>query len=134
LLASDYMHQRNIIHRDLKPENILLDENLTSHYQEVFVADFGLAKTVSEKASEQPQKIPICGTPGYIAPEILNGNYDYSFKSDIFGIGCIMYEVFNGGLSLFEAQSIESILRKNKKCSLEERFQSSILAQYSQNA
>ena len=92
LEALEYMHSKKIIHRDIKPENLLL-RNTKSDY-DVVIADFGLATQYSE-----PDKIKIkrCGTPGFIAPEFLNpkGNEDrniqFTEKSDIYGVGIILY-------------------------------------------
>ena len=89
LLAVDFMHKRNIIHRDLKPENILLSSKESGVF-EIRIADFGLAK----KCLPQEILYNKCGTPTYIAPEIL-GDQGYSFKSDIFSVGSIMFNLLS---------------------------------------
>lgn len=92
LEALEYMHSHKIIHRDIKPENLLL-RNQKNDY-DVVIADFGLA---TQYAYPDQIKIKRCGTPGFIAPEILNpkGNEDkniiFTEKSDIFGVGIILY-------------------------------------------
>ena len=80
-------HQLNIMHRDLKPENIIFrtKENDT----DLVVIDFGLAMEEDSVAI-----IKRCGTPGYIAPEILNhkkGQNFYTKKCDIYSLGIIFY-------------------------------------------
>ena len=68
LLAVNFMHHMNIVHRDLKPENILLASKSDSSF-DVRLADFGLSERL------EPAKLYYlkCGTPSYIAPEILRG-------------------------------------------------------------
>lgn len=60
---------------------------------------------------------PKCGTPGYVAPEILNLNYEnkYTTKVDIFSSGCILYKLLTGK-SIFGGKSFDDILIANKKC------------------
>lgn len=64
-----YLQDYNIIHRDLKPGNFLLSD--TSEYPTIKIADFGLAKTINDNEREMLQTM--CGTPMYMAPEILKG-------------------------------------------------------------
>ncbi|CDW82356.1 serine threonine protein kinase [Stylonychia lemnae] len=110
LTALKSIHHKKIIHRDLKLENILvlknngcLDDNI-----QVEVIDFGLA------CSENNFEL-ICqksGTPGYVAPEILN-KQPASFKSDIFSLGCIFYNLITKRL-LFGGRDTKEIIRKNQ--------------------
>ncbi|MEN3046642.1 MAG: UvrD-helicase domain-containing protein [Candidatus Hydrothermales bacterium] len=102
LLALSYAHSRGFLHRDLKPENILL----TSDY-EPKISDFGLALIFQEKVSGN-----IVGTPLYLAPEGWRGNY--SEKTDIFAVGCMMYECFTG-FPPFQGRTFEEIREKIKK-------------------
>ena len=86
LLAIEYLHNRNIIHRDIKLSNVLLSDKM-----EVKLCDFGLAignNSITNKT--------ICGTPNYIAPEILNykNNTNYSFEIDIWSFGIILYSLY----------------------------------------
>ncbi|KNC56230.1 plk/plk-unclassified protein kinase [Thecamonas trahens ATCC 50062] len=89
LEATEYMHARNIIHRDLKLGNLFIDDKL-----QVKVGDFGLATSVEHKGE---RKKTICGTPNYIAPEILDSrNNGHSFEVDIWSIGVILYTMIIG--------------------------------------
>ena len=86
LLAIEYLHSRNIIHRDIKLSNVLLSDKM-----EVKLCDFGLAIENNSNSNKT-----ICGTPNYIAPEILNQKYstNYSFEIDIWSFGVILYSLF----------------------------------------
>lgn len=79
-----YCHQRGIVHRDLKPENILLaeDDNLDS----IHISDFGLAHMFDFPG----QLHSYCGTPGYMAPEIIT-NQSYGPEVDMWSLGVITY-------------------------------------------
>ncbi|KAL6706868.1 serine/threonine protein kinase [Coniothyrium glycines] len=83
--AVKYLHERNIVHRDIKPENILLtDKNLS-----VKLADFGLGKIIGEESFTTT----LCGTPSYVAPEILeNSNHRrYTRAVDVWSLGVVLY-------------------------------------------
>lgn len=104
LLAVDFMHSKNIIHRDLKLENILLNSNNTNDEYDIRIADFGLAQQLKENEMLRHK----CGTPTYIAPEILNGQ-EYSYKADIFSLGSIMYNLVTGSY-LFTGDNAADLL------------------------
>jgi|GEM_PF-3364050 len=84
----EYLHSVNVIHRDLKLGNIFLTNG-----NEVRIGDFGLA-TKLEHSNEM--KKTMCGTPNYIAPEILDGKLGHSFEVDIWSIGVIIYTMLVG--------------------------------------
>jgi len=87
--AIDYLHDLDICHRDLKPENLLLaSEDQTT---EVKIADFGLSKIVNQKVMMQTA----CGTPGYVAPEVLSAT-GYDREVDMWSIGVITYILLCG--------------------------------------
>ena len=106
------MHQSKIIHRDLKLENVLLNSK-EDGVLDVRIADFGLAAELNEDEILHKK----CGTPSYIAPEVLSGS-GYSFQADVFSIGSMMYNLASG-LFLFSGDSLDSILRYNRECNLE---------------
>ena len=95
--ALQYLHNLKIIHRDLKLANLFLTEDM-----KLKLGDFGLA-TIIEFDGER--KRSLCGTPNYLAPEILDGKKGYSFEVDIWSIGVIVYTLLIGKLP-FEAKKV----------------------------
>jgi len=89
--ALGYAHGRGIIHRDIKPENILLAGD------EALVADFGIARAVSEAGRESltPSGLAL-GTPAYMSPEQAAGDSSLDGRTDIYSLGCVLYEMLAG--------------------------------------
>lgn len=85
----NYLHSEGILHRDLKPENILLSEK--SEQAIIKIADFGLAKAIGEAGMTETT----CGTPGYVAPEVLRKS-SYGTAVDIWAAGVILYIMISG--------------------------------------
>jgi calcium/calmodulin-dependent protein kinase I len=105
--AIAYLHDKGIVHRDLKPENLLLKDN--ENISEVKIADFGLSKIVNAKAMMQTA----CGTPGYVAPEVLNAT-GYVKEVDMWSIGVITYILLCGFPPFFNenmAELFEQIMK-----------------------
>lgn len=104
-----HIHEKNIIHRDLKLENILIDspKNLSN----IKICDFGLS-TISQEYSTV-----FCGSPGYIAPEVLKYQ-PHTNKIDVFSVGIILFSVLSDSFP-FRGASVSEILQKNKDCQIE---------------
>ena len=104
-----YLHSLAIVHRDIKPENILLLSTEIDY--ELKICDFGLA------CLEGHDQALRCGSPGYVAPEILLKR-SYNTKVDIFSAGIILYIILSGRAPFYGKTSNE-ILIKNKECRLQ---------------
>ena len=87
--ALDYAHRHHVVHRDIKPENILLHEGAA------MVADFGIGKALSGNGSITQTGIAL-GTPAYMSPEQSSGDADIDGRSDLYSLGCVLYEMLSG--------------------------------------
>ncbi len=87
--ALDYAHRQQVVHRDIKPENILLHEGAA------MVADFGIGKALSGNGSVTQTGIAL-GTPAYMSPEQAGGEPDIDGRSDLYSLGCVLYEMLTG--------------------------------------
>ncbi len=89
--ALDYAHRHGVIHRDIKPENILL------HDGRPMVADFGIALAVSAAAGGRMTETGLSlGTPHYMSPEQATAEKELTARSDIYSLGCVLYEMLTG--------------------------------------
>jgi eukaryotic-like serine/threonine-protein kinase len=86
-----YAHERGIVHRDIKPENIILAAD------GVYVLDFGIARAIVESGMDRLTSTGIgVGTPAYMSPEQALGDRNLDARSDIYSIGCVLYEMIAG--------------------------------------
>ncbi|MCJ1316700.1 Cell cycle serine/threonine-protein kinase cdc5/MSD2 [Xylographa vitiligo] len=107
--AIKYLHSRNVIHRDLKMGNIFLDRNMN-----IKLGDFGLAAILITESdvSAVSRRTTLCGTPNYIAPEILErGRKGHDYKVDIWALGVIFFALLTG-YPPFSDKVQEEIYRK----------------------
>jgi len=107
VLAIHALHVRKILHRDLKTQNIFLTGSRVNHAFALKLGDFGIAKVLNTTMDLAMTQI---GTPFYMSPEMFN-NKPYGYKSDVWGLGCVLYEVVNGQRP-FDAQSINGLAMK----------------------
>merc|ERR1712137_990874 len=111
--AVDYCHSRGVYHRDLKPENLLLDEN-----GDLKVTDFGLS-ALSATRGQDGLLYTTCGTPAYVAPEVINKKGYDGAKADIWSCGVVLFVLLAGYLPFNDANLLElykKILRGEFKC------------------
>lgn len=110
LQALNYCHGMNVVHRDLKPENFLFESK--ENKSEIKVIDFGLSKILKGDLRQGKRNIEKmktrAGTPYYISPEVLTGNYDMS--CDMWSAGCILY-ILLCGYPPFYGDDDQEILR-----------------------
>ena len=88
--ALDYAHRHGVVHRDIKPENILLHEG------SALVADFGIGKAASSAGSSITQTGIAVGTPAYMSPEQSTAEEEIDGRSDLYSLGCVLYEMLTG--------------------------------------
>jgi serine/threonine protein kinase/Tol biopolymer transport system component len=89
--ALDYAHRHNVIHRDIKPENVLL------HDGQALVADFGIALAASKAGGSRMTETGMSlGTPTYMSPEQAMGEREITARSDVYALGCVLYEMLVG--------------------------------------
>ena len=88
--ALDYAHRHQVVHRDIKPENILLHEGAA------MVADFGIGKALSDGGASATRTGMALGTPTYMSPEQSSGDSNIDGRSDLYSLGCVLYEMLAG--------------------------------------
>ena len=101
--ALDYAHQHGVVHRDIKPENILIANG------QAVVADFGIARAVGGGAELLTGAGGAVGTPMYMSPEQAGGNPDLDGRSDIYSLGCVLFEAL-AGVPPFSGPTAQAIL------------------------
>jgi len=105
--ALSYAHARGVIHRDIKPENVLLESG------HALVADFGIARAVSAAGGEALTQTGLAvGTPTYMSPEQAAGERDLDGRSDLYALGCVLYEML-AGQPPFTGPTVESVVHQH---------------------
>jgi eukaryotic-like serine/threonine-protein kinase len=119
--ALDYAHRQGVVHRDVKPENILLDgyppAGGAASGWHALLADFGIARAITgsldagtaEKLTETGFSL---GTPAYMSPEQAAGSRDLDARSDLYSLGCVVYEML-AGEPPFTGRSAQAILARH---------------------
>jgi len=108
--ALTYAHSEGIIHRDVKPENIMLSRG------HALLGDFGVARALDVGGGERlTQTGIILGTPAYMSPEQAAGEKNLDGRSDIYGLGCVVYEMLCGEPPLLGRTSLSTMARRLKQ-------------------
>jgi serine/threonine-protein kinase len=105
--ALGYAHARGLVHRDVKPENILLEAG------HAVLADFGIARALSEAGADRLTQTGVSiGTPTYMSPEQAAGDEEVDQRSDLYSLGCVLYEML-GGQPPFTGPTAEAVARQH---------------------
>jgi len=104
--ALSYAHGCGVVHRDIKPENILLQEG------HAVVADFGIARAVEAGGEALTATGIAAGTPAYMSPEQAAGRRDVDGRSDLYSLGCVLYEML-AGVPPFAGPTAESLAHQH---------------------
>ena len=105
--ALDYAHGRGLVHRDIKPENVLFSNG------HAVVADFGIAKAITAADQTQLTATGVAiGTPQYMSPEQAAGTGVVDGRSDLYALGCVLYEML-GGQAPFTGPTPQSVLARH---------------------
>jgi len=106
--ALSYAHSRGVIHRDIKPENILLESG------HAVVADFGIARAVDAAGGAQLTETGLAiGTPTYMSPEQASGDPGVDARTDVYALGCVLYEMLVGEPP-HHAPTVEAVLARKQ--------------------
>src|SRR5438128_8778982 len=105
--ALSYAHSHDVIHRDVKPENVLLEAG------HAVVSDFGIARAITAAGTEKQTQTGIAvGTPAYMSPEQAVGSKDLDGRSDLYSLGCVLYEML-AGQPPFTGPTVESVVHQH---------------------
>jgi len=105
--ALSYAHSRGVIHRDIKPENILLESG------HAVVADFGIARAITAAGGDRLTQTGVAvGTPAYMSPEQGAGSGELDGRSDLYALGCVLYEML-AGQPPFTGPTVASVLSQH---------------------
>jgi serine/threonine-protein kinase len=106
--ALDYAHRHDVVHRDIKPENILLHEG------HALITDFGIGKALSSMQDSQllTQMGLAVGTPAYMSPEQASGESQLDGRTDLYSLGCVLYEMLTGTLPFTGATAAAVIVKR----------------------
>ncbi len=103
----DYAHSEGVIHRDIKPENIMLSRG------HALIVDFGVARAIDIGGGEKLTETGIVlGTPAYMSPEQASGERNLDGRSDIYALGCVVYEMLCGEPPLIGRTSLVTMARR----------------------
>ncbi|UCG87556.1 MAG: ABC transporter permease [Gemmatimonadota bacterium] len=107
--ALEYAHDRQVLHCDVKPGNVLMSGN------HAFVADFGLARAIHTEAFEWGYRTELdssAGTPAYVSPEQATGERNLDSRSDVYSLGCLVFEMLAGRAPFAGGSTVEIVAKR----------------------
>ncbi len=104
--ALKYLHSAGVVHRDLKPSNILINSNCDAK-----ICDLGLSRSLFSQYFNKPIMTEFIATRWYRAPEVLLGSRNYTCKSDMWSLGCLIYELYSRRTILPGENTIDQITK-----------------------
>ena len=105
--ALDYAHEHNVVHRDIKPENVMFDAD------HAMICDFGVARAIVQAGGEHLSSSGlIVGTPTYMSPEQASAESEIDHRSDIYSLGCVIYEML-AGEPPFSGRTAQAVLARH---------------------
>jgi len=113
--ALAYAHRLGLVHRDIKPENILMTRATADEPSRAMVADFGIARASSDTSGRTLTIAGLAvGTPGYMSPEQANGEPTVDARTDIYALGCVLYEML-AGHPPFVGRTVHEVLARHSR-------------------
>lgn len=107
--ALSYAHSQGVVHRDIKPENILLTEG------HAVVADFGIARAIQHSAEEPITDSGfVLGTPAYMSPEQASAEATLDGRSDVYALGCVLFEMLTGAPP-FTGRTAQAVIARHRE-------------------
>ncbi|MDH3458093.1 MAG: serine/threonine protein kinase, partial [Gemmatimonadota bacterium] len=105
--ALDYAHEHNVVHRDIKPENVMFDAD------HAMICDFGVARAIVQAGGEHLSSSGlIVGTPTYMSPEQASAESEIDHRSDVYSLGCVVYEML-AGEPPFSGRTAQAVLARH---------------------
>ena len=105
--ALDYAHEHNVVHRDIKPENMMFDAD------RAMICDFGVARAIVRAGGEHLSSSGlIVGTPTYMSPEQASAESEIDHRSDVYSLGCVVYEML-AGEPPFSGRTAQAVLARH---------------------